>query len=349
LAASAARELAWGLRSVTREMRSWRDRALSIPDATLRRDALDALERKRTHADGAALFWILPRARNQTLLRALVTYELILDFLDNVNESAPEQGEANGRQLHLALVEAVDLDSPLSDYYRYHPCKDDGGYLNALVGACRGSCSSLPSYSQVSELIAGEARRAEVLALNHNPDPALRDARLREWVGAQFPDRGEVAWFELAGAASASLTVHALLALAAEPGYGKHDAQASYDAYFPFISATSTMLDSYVDQTEDIECGSHSYVAHYPDKATGAQRLGALVSRSMREARALPDGHRHAVIVACMVAMYLSRDSAHTPAMRSTTRELIHSGGSLTRLLVPVLRMWRIVYRHRSA
>jgi tetraprenyl-beta-curcumene synthase len=341
--------MVWGLRSVTDEIRAWRRHALSIPDATLREDALNALERKRTHADGAALFWILPRARNPSLLRTLVAYELILDFLDNVNERAPTRGERNGRQLHRALIEAVDLDSELSDYYRYHPWTDDGGYLNALVAACRAGCSTLPSYGQVSELILREATRAQVLALNHNPDPRERDARLREWVVGEFPNREAIEWFELTGAASASLTVHALLALAAEPGCRDSDVRASYTAYLPWISTTSTLLDSYVDQAEDLQHGSHSYMSHYSTPEIGARRLGELISQSAVNARELDRGHRHAVIVACMVAMYLSRDSAQTPEMRRTTQELIRRGGSLTKLLMPVLRLWRVFYRHRSA
>ncbi len=50
------------------------------------------------------------------------------------------------------------------------------------------------------------------------------------------------------------------------------------------------------------------------------------------------------MIVACMVAMYLSKDSAHTEVMRTTTRGLVRAGGSLTRLLLPILRLWRIAY-----
>jgi hypothetical protein len=55
------------------------------------------------------------------------------------------------------------------------------------------------------------------------------------------------------------------------------------------------------------------------------------------------------VIAACMVAMYLSKDSARTPAMRPTTDRLSEAGGSLTRLLLPVLRLWRVAYAQRSA
>jgi tetraprenyl-beta-curcumene synthase len=59
--------------------------------------------------------------------------------------------------------------------------------------------------------------------------------------------------------------------------------------------------------------------------------------------------HRDAVIVASMIAMYLSKDSARTPELDDYTRLLARAGGSLTRLLMPVLRTWRALYGQRSA
>ena len=74
-----------------------------------------------------------------------------------------------------------------------------------------------------------------------------------------------------------------------------------------------------------------------------------LVTRSAVEARRLRNGHRHAVIAACMVAMYLSKDSARTPEMRADTASIVRAGGSLTRVLLPILRMWRIAFDQRGA
>jgi tetraprenyl-beta-curcumene synthase len=188
-----------------------------------------------------------------------------------------------------------------------------------------------------------------VLGINHATDPVDRDAALKAWAQRECAGQSGASWFELSGAASASLTVHALLALAADSGCSDDDIAAVRAAYFPWMSATCTMLDSYVDQAEDIEIGNHSYVGHYSSSEMAAQRVGELVGRSAAEARRLRNGHRHAVIAACMVAMYLSRDSARVPAMSSTTRSLVQAGGSLAMLLLPVLRLWRVLYTLRSA
>jgi tetraprenyl-beta-curcumene synthase len=270
------------------------------------------------------------------------------DFLDSVNERGAMAGMANGRRLHLALLDALDLDRPLASYYRFHPWGDDGGYLYELVQACRRGCERLPSYRLVRRLVIREARRAEVLAINHAPEPWCRDAGLRGWAADIAECPSEVAWFEASGAASASTTIHVLLALAADPNCRVEDASRAQRAYFPWISAATTMLDSFVDQLEDVVNDDHSYVSHYPTPQAGVARIEGLIRRSLSEALSLKRGERHAVIVACMVAMYLSKDSARSPELREWSTRLTAAGGSLTRILLPILRMWRIGHAQRA-
>jgi tetraprenyl-beta-curcumene synthase len=342
LGEAVARELTWTLPAVAREVRGWRAKACSIPASAIRDDALSSLDRKRGHTDGAALFSILVPVRNPILVKLLVAYEILWDFLDSVNEHGAGEGQANGRHLHLALIDALEHGAPLPDYYRHHPWRDDGGYLNALVRTCQDACLRLPSYEAVRPLLAQEAWRAQVLAINHELDPARRDDDMRAWARRALPAEEEVTWYELTGAASASLTVHALLALAAKPYVTGAEVAQVRRAYFPWISAATTMLDSYVDQAEDTANGDHSYVSHYQTAEIALERIRLLVRRSMSQAGELPDGERHILIVASMVAMYLSKDSAWAPEMRRGTEALLKEGGMLPRLLLPVLRVWRI-------
>jgi tetraprenyl-beta-curcumene synthase len=342
------RELSWALPSTAREVRGWRTRAQAIADPCIREDALSSLANKRGHTDGAALFTILPAARNLSLLRLLVALEIAWDFLDCVNERGAEAGQVNGKQLHLALLDALDPDRPAADYYLYHPFKEDGDYLSTLVAVCRSCCGLLPAFELVRPLLVREAIRAQVLGINHDLDPERRDASLEAWAAHEFPDARVVTWYELSGAASASLTVHALLALAAESGSEGDEVAAVYAAYLPWISTATTMLDSYVDQLEDATVGDHSYVAHYPSADIAAPRIRHLIRRSLAHAGALRNGECHKLIVVCMVAMYLSKDSARATALRATTDSFVRAAGSLTGLLLPVLRLWRITYGQRS-
>jgi tetraprenyl-beta-curcumene synthase len=347
--AVAARELVRVIPRVSGEVGVWRRRALRIPDSSIREDALSALSTKRFNPEGAALFAVLPRHCDARLVRLLVAFQVLLDFLDSVSERRVPRPVANGDQLHLALVEALQPGAPISDYYRYHPWQDDGGYLRTLVNTCRECCAMLPSYGCVQPLVVRAARRCGVQGLNHDPDPSRRELRLRRWALAEFADERELSWWELTAAASSTLGIHALLAHAADPAPAERDVRQVDAAYMPWVCAASTMLDSYVDEGTDIAGDGHSYVAHYSSPGTAASRVCDLVHRSMCEARGLRGGARHALIVAGMVAMYLSADEARTPAMRATTDQFIEAGGSLTRGLLPILRLWRIAYAQRSA
>ncbi len=343
------RELTWGLPAVSQEVRHWRELADRIPPGPLRQDALDALQRKRGQSDGAALFSILPRSRNRSYLRLLVAYQITWDYLDSVSERGACAGLTNGRQLHLALVDALEPDSPTRDYYQHSPWQDDGGYLQALVDTCRQCCTRLSSYERVRSLVLRDAQRAQVLALNHHPGPAERDAVLKAWAATEFPASHNVTWYELTGAASAGLATFALLALACEPQCSEEEIERTHAAYFPWTSAVACMLDSYADWAEDAVNGDHSYIAHYPTPEIAVTQTCWLVRRCLCELHTLTNGESHVLIACSMVALYLSKDSSRADFMRYWSARLAVAGGSLTRALLPVLRLWRAAYSLRSS
>jgi tetraprenyl-beta-curcumene synthase len=339
--------LLWGQRAVGHQISRWRAAANTIPDEPIRSDALQVLDHKRTHLYGAALFWTLPAERNLHLLRLLVAYEIIWDFLDNLSERAVAHGQTNGYQLHLAISEAVDPDASISGYYLKHPWHNDAGYLHSLVKTCQRQCRNLPSYPLVRDLTVREAQRAQVLAINHHPDPHTRDTRLQQWAASEYPNQPQTRWWELSGAASAPLAIHALLALAAEPH--PHAApELTYAAYTP-LSATTTMLDSYVDQGQDHATNEHSYVSHYPDGAATIEGITQLVRRSLNGVSVLQHGNRHALIAAAMIAMYLSKSTTRTPQAQADTNEILRAAGPLAQLLLPVLKAWRLLNAQQHA
>ena len=349
LLAATGRELGWGVRAVAREIRCWRAQAEQIPDLAVRADALAALDGKRGHADGAAMFWTLPPRRDTRLLRALVRYELLQDFLDGVTEPSGSLGPTHGEQLYRALGDALDPDRPLTDYYRRHPARGDGGYLRTLVQACREDCGALPGYAAVRPLLLRDADRADVLIANHQPDADARAAALRRWAERRFPEGcHELHWFELTAAASGWITTHALLASAASATITCAEAEAVYAAYFPWLALALTLIDAYVDQADDVREGNHNYLVHYASPRNGIDRLRSAIDRAARAVLALPSGQRHGVLLACMIALYLSKDAARTDGMLTSTAEIASVGGTLTRTLVPVLRAWRLANGQRS-
>jgi tetraprenyl-beta-curcumene synthase len=328
------------------DLRAWERRAAAIPDAQLRDDALATLRRERLNAAGAALFSTLAAHPDPALLQVLVAFQIAWDYLDTLAERPAPDPVANGAHLHLALVDALVPSGPHADYYRLHCASDDGGYLVALVDACRAGCAALPGYRHVRDAAVAEATRAgAVQSANHGP-PATRAPALRAWAGMSGGDAG-ASWFELAAAASSSLAIHALLALAADAQASAATAEQVHAAYVPWVGALSTLLDSLVDEAEDAVSGEISYIAHYGSRAHARARLREIVAHAMSEARELPSGQRHAVIVAGTIAMYLSKSSAWTMAVRPTTLAVLRACGIMVLPLLVLLRAWRLLQAER--
>ena len=349
LAAVSWRELRWVLPATTQESAIWLRRAERIPSPALRRDAVESLVNDRFNVNGAAVFASIPRTRNESLLRLLVRYQIMFDYLDTISERPCADVVRNGTQLHRAAVEALDPGRPPSNYYRHHPGRDDGGYLRALVAACQAECSALPSFAVVRPYLLEEADRLEVCALNHALDSTARDRDLEAWARTRFPSASEHTWFELTAASTSSVTIFALLALAAEPGRTDADAAATRSAYFPWISLASTMFDSYTDIRKDRASGAHSYVGHYGSLAYAVERLGEIGARSIALARSLPRGRRHALVPAGMLAMYLSDPETRTRRLREASERILSRGGWLPQTQLLILRAWRRLQRRPTS
>lgn len=330
---------------VRSELHEWERRASAIPDPRLRRQALATLGSERLSAAGAALFAATtPRRRDPELVRALVAYQVICDYLDTLAEQPNPDPIRNGARLHRALADAV-ADGPLADHYRGHAVRDDGGYLAALIAACRESCRALPAYEAVRTAAVREASRNEVQGINHAP-AGIREPALRRWaVAAQARDpraAADAGWIELAAASSSSLAVLALIAAAADPDTTEHTAERVRRAYFPWIASLSSLLDSVTDRERDLESGELNFVSQYPSQAVAAARLGEVTRRSIAGARSLPRGERHVVLVVGMIAMQVSGPGARLPWTKPVTHAVLRAADALAMpLLLPLLRRWR--------
>ena len=334
---------------VRSELRSWRELAESIPDPALRAQALETLRSERLSAAGAALFAATTARHDAGLVRALVAYQVICDYLDTLAEQPSADPVANGAQLHRALADAVAVGRAHEDYYRLHAIQDDGGYLDTLVDACRSECAALPGYQAVRDAALREARRNEVQGINHGP-AELREPALRAWAKPQQREAGDARWFEIAAAGSSSLAVLALLAAAADPRTSSASAERTRSAYFPWIEALSTLLDSLADRDHDLLAGELSFVGFYESSAAASTRLATVAARALAGARRLPRGEQQAVLVAGMIAMHLSESSAWTPATKPIATAVVRAADhAVMSFLLILLRNWRKLNDRRDA
>jgi tetraprenyl-beta-curcumene synthase len=297
---------------VRSEIRYWRKRAKKIPDPALRALALETQHAKRGNVEGAVAFaTFVPRTYRTVVVRVITAYQVAFDYLDTLAEQPVADPIANGRQLNQALLAAVEPALGRSDYYAHHP-RDDGGYLEALVDTCVAALERLPAYTMVVEAAwRASARIVSYQTYNHG-DASGSHRAFDEWSQRELdaydtiqPGSGLRRW-ELSAATGSSLPLFALIAAASDIKFTQRDVDAIECAYYPWLGAVNSLLDSLVDLDEDMAPGQNRLFDYYDSSEEAIKRLVLIVRRAACEAELLPRGHQDRLILAAMVSFYLS-------------------------------------------
>lgn len=327
-------------RDLARESRRWRARARAIEDPVLRSLALEAQREKRRSLEGAVAFaTFVPRASQRRVVAALVAFQLIFDYLDTVSEQPHEDPIANGRQLNEALLAALAPRGRQVDYYARQCHRRDECYLPSLVHICREALAGLPAFELVAPAMTVAARRIVTYqSLNHG-DSRSSHEQFTRWAQAETLPSTGLRWWETGAAAGSSLAVLALIAAAADPTLTHGDTAALHRAYYPWIGALHTLLDSLVDHDEDTSaCGQRSLIDYYASPGEVAVRMEGIATSALRRAVALPGGHNHTMLIAAMASFYLSDPHAGRPDASAAKRGVMAAMGRLATPTMVVMR-----------
>lgn len=297
-----------------REIRRWAAVAAAIPDPVLRAHATEAIVVDQRNAEAvAALAATAPRRLRRVTVELLVAYQLLVDYVDTVGERICADELARGVEIGMALAAAI---APPATPLRLNPLGDDGGYLVALVTACRARLWQLPSVAAIErEAETAAVRCGLALAHTHTATRLGTVGELRQWAMSQ-PRTVGYSWWEIAAGGNSSIAILALLAAAADPATTRGEATALAAAYWPHICVISTMLDSLVDYERDASSGEFSFVAHYPDHAAARSGLLRATNRSLASTTRLRHSHTHAMIVYGVAGYYAACATPGTLAAR---------------------------------
>ncbi len=323
------------------ELTEWRSHAQAIPDPVLRAQALHKLSAERLNPEAAAFFAVLaPRKERRLVVRLIVAYQLLYDYLDAVNELPGCTDLRNGLQLHEALIDAVSPDRPLADHYLHNPNGRDGGYIILLAEACRRVVRSLPSAVGVAPILERAARRCGEAQSHNHAIMTEGEQGLIGWSLEQSSGSGYL-WWELAAGGISCLAIHALFALAAEMQGTSQDAALVDEAYFPPICAISALLDSLADHVSDAGTTNHSFTVRYRDSLHAAERFASIAEDASVRIGRLGHRRRHLAILRGIVAFYLSSPSVREGFSAPVAENLMLSGGPLTHTMRAVMRLRR--------
>jgi len=354
----------WVVPKVDEELARWRRALESSPDPELRAQGLASLRRKRFHAIGGSVYSLESRA-SRGLVRLIVAYQTISDYLDNLCDRAGVCDTAAFERLHQAMLDALSKARAAADgmergrgletdgYYGLYPRKADGGYLRSLVEECTSQIARLPGYDAAVEAEALRlARLYADLQVRKHAAPEERVPLLLDWwrresgattgmvQGVGLPD---IAWWEFAAASGSTLGVFALFSFAAGggPGHGPlqglgpDPARELSRAYFPWVGGLHILLDYLIDLNEDAREGDLNFVSFYRDERERRERLGYFVDKALQAVSRLPNASFHEMVVKGLLAMYLSDPKVAEGGLEGLAAFLLAKAGPAAR------RMWR--------
>ncbi|HTC58807.1 MAG TPA: DUF2600 family protein [Solirubrobacteraceae bacterium] len=333
---------------VGKQLRRWEMHARAIKDSALRTLALEKLFEERFNAEVAAtLATLAPREHRQSVIEAIVAYEVMYDYLDGLTERPTVDPLHDGHNLYRAFTDAITLHTePTRDYYSSRP-DNDGGYLEELVDVVRKALAELPSATTVAHSARRAAERCTEAQIRAHAVPQLGASQLEQWARAEVYGT-PLGWQEfLAGAASSVLTIHALIATAADEHITLKQA-AAIDTVYLSIAVLSTMLDSLVDHERDVQTGQVGYIRYYPDHNLLAKDLAGAARRGVEYASPLPNGAHHVMTLVGVAAYYISAPAANGDFARPVTRQVRQELKPLITPTLGVMRTWRAAKQARQ-
>ncbi len=328
----------------------WTLRAEAIPDPTLKEVALTNLREEGFNAQATAtLATLAPREHRKPVVQAIVGLQILYDYLDSLIERPLTDPLGEGRQLYKAFLDAIVLGRTTRDDY-YPPTHEshDGGYLAELVQVVRDALTQLPSQTAIAEIAARAAERCVEAQIHAHATALHGDAQLERWAIANAAGTG-LQWREfLAGAVSSGLSLHALIAAAAD-SHTTHRQALAIDETYLSVCALTTLLDGLVDYEQDMRStGQPGYIRYYEDHPTLVEALRSVIHRARRGALRIPNSTYHLMTLVGVVSYYISAPSASSDFARDITGQIHRDLKPLITPTLTIMRTWRIAKRART-
>lgn len=332
--------------TVHRYLKKWKEKALSIPNEELRKQALASIHSKTFHCEGGAIYGLLAEDRKEDAIRFIVAYQTISDYLDNLCDRSTSLDPKDFRALHEAMTDALTPNGNTHDYYRFREEQDDGGYLEELVRTCQNCISTFPNYSFVERENLGLASLYCDLQVHKHVVHEERVPRLEAWFKEHETSLPPMTWYEFSACTGSTLGIFCLTSYAATERASSYDfAKKIKEAYFPWVQGLHILMDYFIDQEEDRLGGDLNFCFYYENEEIMMERLEYFFQKANESIGHLPDYKFHRLINNGLIAIYLSDEKVkNDPSLRNKSSRFIRSGGAHT--LFFYVNSW--LYRRKS-
>ena len=329
---------------VDQELARWRCNALVIPAAELKKQALASIANKRFHCQGGSIYALYTPSQAEKLVRFVVALQTISDYLDNLCDRVPGASEESFRQLHKAMLAAVDFSIPKQDWYGSYPYQNDGGYLDGLIEASRQVLALLPGYQDIRAKLIKLVQLYTDLQVYKHIEEKERVEKLVKWFSAS--GKSDIYWWEFSAACGSTLAMFLLAAMAAAGPVAESEIKASLSCYFPWLCGLHILLDYFIDLDEDKKHHDLNFVSYYPSLLLAEKGMLRFLEEAKKGTANLPRPNFHRLVIMGLLALYLSDPKAYTAECLLLAQKLLQAGGPtacwLHRLCVLLRKMGRI-------
>lgn len=305
----------------------WQKEARHCRDKELRTQALNSIAGKDFHCQGGAVFAVPYLAEEELLIRLIVAYQTLCDYLDNLCDRAGCWDGQAFSDLHRSLTDALRPRTELHDYYRNYPHQEDGGYIEKLVFECRQCLEQLPAYNLIYEEVMALVSLYIDLQVKKHLSWDIREQKLMDWAKGNLTWNPAILWNEFAAATGSTLALFVLFGTASRSDTSRSDIEALLHTYFPWICGLHILLDYFIDQEEDRSGGDLNFTFYYPNQGVMVERFKTFIRESHHRASQLLNPCFERTVIEGLLAMYFSDKKVKQQGFDHIARELINESG----------------------
>ena len=317
--------------AVHKELNYWKERARSIPNPELRKQALASIESKTFHCEGGSIMALIAMKKYKEVITFIVAYQTISDYLDNLCDRSTSLDPKDFSALHEAMEHALTVDARPSNYYRYREDQDDGGYLYDLAKTCRDTLSKLGNYPSIKSQLLELCRYYCDLQIHKHVMVEERIPRLQHWFEENKHKVPKMEWYEFSACSGSTLGIFCLVSYAFRDDFDESYAYLIRDGYFPYIQGLHILLDYFIDQEEDKIGGDLNFCFYYKDESELFSRLKYFVEEADKHTNKLPHQKFHKLINRGLLGVYLSDEKVNEQHnIRRLARDMIKTAGPIS-------------------
>ncbi|WP_018921797.1 tetraprenyl-beta-curcumene synthase family protein [Salsuginibacillus kocurii] len=313
---------------VHKEIERWKEQAVNIPDPLFKEQAMHCLTEKTFHCEGGGSYALLAPSGRKNVIRFIVAYQTIADYLDNLCDKSESQDPDDFRALHEAMEQALHPDMEQTDYYRYRNHQGDNGFLVGLVETCQQALLKLPGFYDVQNQMEDLSRYYRDLQVYKHVREEDRIPLLKEWFEGEEAKFPGMHWFEFAASTGSTLGVYSLAGYASQGKMAENKATLIKNGYFPWVQGFHILLDYFIDQEEDLKDGELNFCFYYENEDHLVERFTYFKAQAEKHLQRLPDAEFHKLLNRGIMALYLADEKVQKQKeVKETAKRFVRLGG----------------------